>query len=132
MVGYYGSHKKLQFWLKFLVLSNVFWNNVMLSRTKCLLYNKPLLNPLLTFICHFFEWRSSIPILGTWLSFRGWWFFWRTWFWATLINIYSFTWGSSQDLFTSFLNFYCKLIFLSEDSKKRIQEFFPVSVSVCW
>ena len=132
MVAYYACYKKLQFWLRFLVLSNVFWNNLMLSITKCLLNNKPLLNPLLTFYCHFSEWRSSIPILGTWLSFWCWWFFWRTWFWATLINIYSLTWGSSQGLFTSFLIFYCKLVFLLEDSKKRIQEFFPVSVSVCW
>ena len=55
MVAYYGCHKKLQFCLKFLVLSNAFWNNLMLSRTKCFLNKKPLLNPLLTFICHFFE-----------------------------------------------------------------------------
>ena len=60
MVAYHGCHKKLQFWLKFLVLSNVFWNIFMLSRTKCLLNNNPLLNPLLTFICHFFERRSSV------------------------------------------------------------------------
>ena len=75
MVAYYACYKKLQFWLRFLVLSNVFWNNLMLSITKCLLNNKPLLNPLLTFYCHFSEWRSSIPILGTWLSFWCWWFF---------------------------------------------------------
>ena len=73
MVAYYWCHRKLQFLLKFLVLPNVFWNNFMLSRTKCLLNNKSLLNPLLTFICHFFEWRSSIPILGTWLSFWAKW-----------------------------------------------------------
>ena len=58
-----------------MVLSNIFWNNFMLSRTKCLLNNKSLTNPLLTFICHFFEWRSSIPILGTWVSFWYLWFF---------------------------------------------------------
>ena len=58
-----------------MVLSNIFWNNFMLSRKKCLLNNKSLTNPLLTFICHFFEWRSSIPILGTWVSFWYLWFF---------------------------------------------------------
>ena len=63
MVAYYGCHKKLQFWLKFLVLSNVFWNNFMLSRPKCLLNKEPLLNPLLTFICHFFEWWPGSELL---------------------------------------------------------------------
>ena len=106
--------------ITFLVLLDVFWNNFMLSKTKCLLRNKPLLNPLLTFICHLFEWRSSITIFGTWLSLWCWWLFWRTWFWATLINIYSFTWRSSQGLFTSFLFYLFYLKFKLEISNNLL------------
>ena len=58
MGAYDRCHRKLQFWLKFLILLNVFWTILCFLEQN--VFWTTLLNPLLTLTWNFFEWWSSL------------------------------------------------------------------------